>query len=148
MKRISKILCSLLLMAFSFSGHTFQVQENVIDTLHPTVQLVHLHQNFDKINLDVLGDIKPSDIKYVYNSIKDAPKYPKGFKAVQNGTGKFIIKNKLLLNKLRVLYPGKWYKVYKNGYNSSLKRVSIHFFQHESGKVFDVKVINKWSTWG
>jgi hypothetical protein len=82
--------------------------------------------------------------KNVYNSIKDAPQYPEGFQAVQNGTVKNTVNNKGLLAQLRNIEPGKWVKVYKDGYVNGQK-VSIHYFQSQSGKVFDVGVKSGWS---
>lgn len=85
------------------------------------------------------------DIKNVYNSIKDAPKYPKGFRTKKNGTKLNKVKNLKVLEKLRKVEKGKWSKVYKNGYDASGNKISIHYFQSESGKVFDVKVKPGWS---
>ena len=70
--------------------------------------------------------------------------YPKEFEAVKNGTTKNTIKNKELLDKLREIESGKWTKVYKDGYNSSGNKISIHYFQSQSGKVFNVKVKPGW----
>ena len=86
-----------------------------------------------------------NELKDVYNSIKDSPDYPKEFEAVKNGTTKNTIKNKELLDKLREIESGKWTKVYRDGYNSSGNKVSIHYFQSQSGKVFNVKVKPGWS---
>ena len=86
-----------------------------------------------------------NELKDVYNSIKDSPDYPKEFEAVKNGTTKNTIKNKELLDKLREIESGKWTKVYKDGYDSSGNKISIHYFQSESGKVFNVKVKPGWS---
>ena len=77
-----------------------------------------------------------NDLKHVY---------PKEFEAVKNGTTKNTIKNKELLDKLREIESGKWTKVYKDGYDSSGNKISIHYFQSESGKVFNVKVKPGWS---
>ena len=71
--------------------------------------------------------------------------YPKEFEAVKNGTTKNTIKNKELLDKLREIESGKWTKVYKDGYNSSGNKISIHYFQSQSGKVYNVKVKPGWS---
>ena len=71
--------------------------------------------------------------------------YPKEFEAVKNGTTKNTIKNKELLDKLREIESGKWTKVYKDGYDSSGNKISIHYFQSQSGKVFNVKVKPGWS---
>jgi len=40
---------------------------------------------------------------------------------------------------------GDWRKVYKDGYDGSGNKVSIHYFQSESGKVFDVAAKPGWS---
>ncbi len=71
--------------------------------------------------------------------------YPKEFEAVKNGTTKNTIKNKELLDKLREIESGKWTKVYKDGYDSSGNTISIHYFQSESGKVFNVNVKPGWT---
>jgi len=86
-----------------------------------------------------------SNIKEVFDSIKKAPKYPEGFQGVQNGTKKLNINNKQVLEELRNVEAGQWKKVYKDGYNASGKKVSIHYFESSSGKVFDVKVKMGWS---
>ena len=93
----------------------------------------------------VRGGNSSNELKDVYNSIKDSPDYPKEFEAVKNGTTKNTIKNKELLDKLREIESGKWTKVYKDGYNSSGNKISIHYFQSQSGKVFNVKVKPGWS---
>jgi hypothetical protein len=85
-----------------------------------------------------------SSLKQVYNSLKDAPEYPQDFRPVQNGTRKLSIKNKPLLEELRKLESGDWNKVYRDGYSGGQK-VSIHYFQSRSGKVFNVKVKLGWS---
>ncbi len=85
------------------------------------------------------GGSNGGNIKNVYNSIKEAPKYPKGFEPVQNGTEKIKVKNGELLDNLRKIESGEWNKIYKDGYVDG-KRVSIHYFQSKSGKVFDVDV--------
>ena len=65
---------------------------------------------------------------------------------MQNGTKKVTVKNGPLLDKLREIEPGEWKKVYQNGYSNG-NEVSIHYFQHtKTGKVFNVKVKNQWST--
>ena len=84
-------------------------------------------------------------IKNTYNSIKEAPVYPEGFEAVQNGTKKVNINNKDILEALREVEPGRWKKVYKNGFDANGNRISIHYFESPSGKVFDVKVKQGWS---
>lgn len=83
--------------------------------------------------------------KHLYNSIKYAPKYPAGFKAVQNGTKNHTVNNKELLDELRQIEAGTWHKVYKDGYDKNGGKISIHYFQSKSGLVYDVKVKNGWS---
>lgn len=68
----------------------------------------------------VVNGLKVS--KYVYKAIKYAPKYPKGFKAVQNGTKNVTVKNKELLEELRQIESGSWKKVYKDGYDQDGKK--------------------------
>ena len=58
---------------------------------------------------------------------------------------KNIVKNKKLLNELRKIEPGKWTKVYKDGYDSKFNEISVHYFQSQFGKVFNVKVKQGWS---
>jgi filamentous hemagglutinin len=81
----------------------------------------------------------------LYNSIKESPNYPKGFTNRQNGKTQHSINNKALLEKLRGLEPGKWKKIYQDGFDSSGYFISIHYFQSASGKVFNVKVKQGWS---
>jgi hypothetical protein len=42
------------------------------------------------------------------------------------------------------LEPGNWHKVYKDGWIGS-KKVSLHYFESPSGKVFDFKIKLEWS---
>ncbi|MGG5314610.1 DUF6531 domain-containing protein [Enterococcus sp. AZ072] len=86
-----------------------------------------------------------SGIKNVYNGIKDAPKYPEGFTPRKNGLQKNKVTNREALEDLRKIESGEWKKVYKDGYDKNGNKVSIHYFESKSGKVFDVKVKNKWS---
>ena len=85
------------------------------------------------------------ELKNVNNSIKNSPNYPEGFQPRKNGTTKNTVKNKELLSKLREIESGTWRKIYKDGYDAYGNKVSIHYFQSESGKVFDVKVKPGWS---
>ncbi|AKQ67284.1 hypothetical protein A176_004196 [Myxococcus hansupus] len=54
------------------------------------------------------------------------------------------VSNKALLEKLREAEPGVWNKVYKDGWVGSDK-VSLHYFESASGKVFNFKVKPGWS---
>lgn len=58
---------------------------------------------------------------------------------------KNVVKNREVLESLRKVESGKWSKVYKDGYDASGRRVSIHYFESQSGRVFNVKVKPEWS---
>jgi len=120
--------------------HTYYVTEQGV--------LVHNAKNYDgngNTGVGNKGTSSTGNIKNVYNSIKEAPKYPEGFKSVQNGTKKVNINNKDVLNVLRQIEQGQWKKVYKDGFDVNGNKVSIHYFKSPSGKVFDVKVKFGWS---
>lgn len=105
-----------------------------------------IKQMIGKISDENLSSKSNEEIKNVYNSIKEAPDYPKGFQEEKNGTTKNQVKNRELLELLRKIEKGTWKKVYKDGYDANGNKISIHYFQSESGKVFDVKVkFNHWS---
>lgn len=53
--------------------------------------------------------------------------------------------NKELLDELRQIEPKDGKKVYKDDYDANGNRISIHFLQSPSGKVFNVKVKPGWS---
>ncbi len=91
------------------------------------------------------GGYGNSEIKNTYNGIKDAPNYPNGFEGRTNGTKTNKVKNKNALSDLRKVESGEWKKVYKDGYDKLGRKVSIHYFQSKSGRVFDVKVKSGWS---
>ena len=116
-------------------------------------------KHLDDAHLEIFGknwkgvdDLKYADElfatakKKIYNGIKHAPEYPKGFKArLRNHTTRNKVTNKKLLRELRELEPGAWKKVYKDGFDARGKQISIHYFESRSGKVFGVKIKNKWS---
>lgn len=92
------------------------------------------------------GSSSATKINQVFNSIKDSPKYPSGFRETQNGVRKVNINNQAVLNELRNVQSGEWKKVYRDGFDAQGNRISIHYFQHtKTGRVFDVKVKNSWS---
>ena len=86
-----------------------------------------------------------TELKEVFNSIKESKNYPEGFQARMNGTTSNKVNNQQLLEKLREIEPGVWKKIYKDGFDAYGNRVSIHYFQSQSGKVFNVKVKSGWS---
>ena len=82
--------------------------------------------------------------KNIYNSIKEAPNYNSSFVKAQNGLRKVNVKNKQLLQELNQ-YGSGWKKVYQNGWIDGQK-VSLHYFQNVSGKVFDFAIkYGRWS---
>ena len=92
------------------------------------------------------GSSSATKINQVFNSIKDSPKYPSGFRETQNGVRKVNINNQAVLNELRNVQSGEWKKVYRDGFDAQGNRISIHYFQHtKTGRVFDVKVKKSWS---
>ncbi|MDO4477348.1 MAG: hypothetical protein Q4B93_05285 [Clostridia bacterium] len=86
-----------------------------------------------------------NEIKQIFNSIKESPNFPDGFKSRINGKTCNKVKNMDLLEKLRNVESGKWQKVYKDGYDKFGNKISIHYFRSDSGKVFNVKIKNGWS---
>ncbi|EDW6542793.1 RHS repeat protein [Salmonella enterica subsp. enterica] len=86
------------------------------------------------------GDPNEDDgIKNTYRSIKDAPQYPREFRNVQNGTTRNVVKDQSLLKQLRKVESGKWSKVYRDGFDASGRKISVHYFESQSGRVFNVK---------
>lgn len=167
MKKIISIILSLSLI-FSFIGSQYVViaapNENDDVLLSETNEDIAITikddniQNYESISTD--ETVKPMVVgliiryvivngvkvaKHLYTAIKYAPKYPSGFKAVQNGTKNFTVNNKSLLEELRQIESGTWKKVYKDGYDKNGKKISIHYFQSKSGLVYDVKVKSGWS---
>ena len=82
--------------------------------------------------------------KNFYSSIKKAPGYSDKFVKAQNGLTKVNVKNKELLEQLNEFGTG-WKKVYQNGWIDGQK-VSYHYFQDATGKIFDFAAhYGKWS---
>ncbi|MBO5087386.1 MAG: RHS repeat-associated core domain-containing protein, partial [Lachnospiraceae bacterium] len=98
-----------------------------------------------KEGCDTGKDNSEYELREVYDSIKQSPKYPKGFQPRENGTTVHKVNNKQLLQKLKQIESGIWKKVYKDGYDTYGNKVSIHYFRSQSGKVFNVKVKPGWS---
>jgi len=86
-----------------------------------------------------------SSLQQIFTSIKDAPKYPKDFRVARNGTRRLPVENKQLLEKLKQIEDNEWRKVYRDGFDGDGRKISLHYFQRASGKVFDVKVKLGWS---
>jgi hypothetical protein len=52
--------------------------------------------------------------------------------------------NLTLVSQLRSQLPGKWQKVFEDGWLNG-RKVSMHYDQHASGAVFDVELSEGWS---
>ncbi|QRN99443.1 hypothetical protein JRI60_10665 [Archangium violaceum] len=83
-------------------------------------------------------------LKNIYNGVKNAPGYPPSFRGAQNGTTTHPVTDKALMEKLRQVEPGHWRKVYRDGWIGNDK-VSLHYFESPSGKVFNFKIKRGWS---
>jgi hypothetical protein len=83
-------------------------------------------------------------VRNVYSSLRKSPNFPRGFRSAPNGIQKVEINHRELVRELRKIEPRKWYKVYRDGYVGN-NRVSIHYFESATRRVFDVKTKDGWS---
>ncbi len=72
----------------------------------------------------------------IYPGVHDSGNVPDGWKPIRGGTVKYPVRNKPLLKYLRTLIEGRWQKVIKLGNTGE-----VHYFEHASGAVADVKYI-------
>ena len=72
----------------------------------------------------------------LYPNIYASGSVPAGWTPAPGGARKYPMYNTRLRRYLRQLLPGKWQKVIKNGHPGE-----VHYFEHESGQVADVKHI-------
>lgn len=63
---------------------------------------------------------------------------PKGWKPNKGDTRKYPVRNRKVRTALRQMLPGRWQKVIKKG-----NLGEIHFFEHSSGAVANVKYFAK-----
>jgi hypothetical protein len=85
-----------------------------------------------------------NELKNVYNRKTDAPNWPDGFTPAGEPI-KAKVNNQILLDKLRNIEPGKWTKIYENGYLPDGSSASVHYFRSPKGKIFDLWVKRGWS---
>ena len=71
---------------------------------------------------------------HLYPSIRASGSVPADWKPRKGGALKYPVKNAILHGYLQLLLPGRWQKVIKDGNNGE-----VHYFEHESGQVADVK---------
>lgn len=83
-------------------------------------------------------------VRNVYSSLSKSHNFPRGFRSAPNGIQKVEINHRELARELRKIEPRKWYKVYRDGYVGN-NRVSIHYFESATRRVFDVKTKDGWS---
>ncbi len=72
-------------------------------------------------------------IRELFESLSASGKVPAGWQPAT--THKVKVKNRALLAELRKLKHGEWKKVYSSGVDGT----EIHYFEHQSGVVFNVK---------
>jgi hypothetical protein len=71
----------------------------------------------------------------LYPDVYASGSVPAGWAPIKGaGTIKYPVRNARLLLYLRKLLPGRWQKVIKKGHPGE-----IHYFEHASGQVADVK---------
>ncbi len=70
----------------------------------------------------------------LYPDVYSSGSVPAGWVPFPAGTIKYRVNNDRLLRYLRQLLPGRWQKVIKKGHPGE-----IHYFEHASGQVADVK---------
>jgi hypothetical protein len=71
---------------------------------------------------------------HLYPNVYASGSVPAGWVPAQGGTIKYPVRNARLRQYLRQLLPGRWQKVIKKGHPGE-----IHYLEHESGQVADVK---------
>ena len=85
----------------------------------------------------VLGEGTESEMSLnLYPNIYASGAVPAGWSPSEGGTVKYPVRNKVLLQYLRQLLPGRWRKVIKKGIQGD-----VHYFEHQSGQVADVKYL-------
>jgi hypothetical protein len=71
---------------------------------------------------------------HVYPNIRASGSVPKSWVPQKGGALKYPVRNAALRAYLQLLLPGKWQKIIKSGSTGE-----VHYFEHESGRVADVK---------
>ncbi len=71
---------------------------------------------------------------HVYPDVYAFGSVPKGWTPTKGGTIKYPVRNQMVYHYLRQLLSGTWKKVIKQGNTGE-----VHYFEHASGQVADVK---------
>jgi hypothetical protein len=71
---------------------------------------------------------------HLYPNIRASGSVPTEWKPLKGGVLKYQVKNDVLHGYLKILLAGRWQKVIKYGSTGE-----VHYFEHESGQVADVK---------
>ena len=76
----------------------------------------------------------------LFDGWQDAPTVPEDWKPLPppGAVSKEPMTNRRLLRILREHLPGRWRKVYRKGIDGS----ELHYFEHDSGRVFNVKLVH------
>lgn len=77
----------------------------------------------------------------LYRNIYASGSVPLEWKPTKGGAIKYPVKNAAVLRTLRNLQAGNWQKVIKAGNFGE-----VHYFEHQSGQVADVKYFPKRAT--
>jgi hypothetical protein len=78
---------------------------------------------------------------HLYPDVNSSGSVPAGWVPDKGGALKYPVRNAAVLRYLRQLLPGKWQKVIKKGNTGE-----VHYFEHASGQVADVKFFPKQGT--
>jgi len=78
---------------------------------------------------------------HLYADVYASGSVPAGWAPTSGGTIKYPVRNAALLRYLRQLLAGRWQKVIKQGNTGA-----VHYFEHASGQVADVKFFPKPTT--
>jgi hypothetical protein len=71
---------------------------------------------------------------HLYSDVYASGSVPAGWTPIKGGAIKYPVRNPAVLRYLRQLLAGRWQKVIKKGNTGD-----VHYFEHSSGQVADVK---------
>jgi hypothetical protein len=71
---------------------------------------------------------------HLYANVYASGSVPSNWRPIRGGTIKYPVRNLEVRRYLRLLLPGRWQKVIKQGNIGE-----VHYFEHQSGQVAGVK---------
>jgi hypothetical protein len=77
---------------------------------------------------------------HLYSDVYASGSVPANWNSIKGGALKYPVRNLKVLQHLRLLLPGKWQKVIKDG-----NLGEVHYFEHQSGQVAGVKYFPRQS---